>query len=305
MHRASDLVYSRPMQSHLDLGFSADDRVVVVHVDDVGMSSSANAGALAAMAAAATCGSMMVPCPAFGAIAEIARGRSDLDLGVHLTLNAEYESYRWGPVSDRAPGLVSPDGGMWRTTAETVANASVDDVESELRAQIDCALDAGIDVTHIDSHMGTVFDPKFVEVYVRLARDYRIPAFIPRPNRALVESRGYEGNLKRYFELIDQVEADGWPLFDSFNADSLEFEPGTGLEHNTARVRGFGPGLSYLITHCAQGGEELSSITHDWRQRDEEHRVYSDGSMARAMKEQGVHTIGMRPLRDLLRKRLG
>lgn len=293
------------MASHVDLGFGAEDRVVVVHVDDVGMSSAANTGALAAMDAAATCGSIMVPCPAFAEIAEIARDRADLDLGVHLTLNAEYESWRWGPVSERAPGLVSPDGGMWRTSAETVANASLEDVEIELRAQVDRALEAGIDVTHLDSHMGTVFDPKFVEVYVGLARDYRLPAFIPRPHRRLVESRGYEGDLNPYFALIDAAEADGWPIFESFNADSLEFEPGTGLEHNKARVGGLGPGLSYLITHCAQGGDELSSITHDWRQRDEEHRIYSDGSMTRVMQDLGVHTIGMRPLRDLLRKRLG
>ena len=72
------------------LGFEPDDKVLVIHVDDVGMSDAANRGALLAMADAATCGSVMVPCPAFDAIAAIARERSDLDLGVHLTLNAEY-----------------------------------------------------------------------------------------------------------------------------------------------------------------------------------------------------------------------
>lgn len=294
------------MNHHVDLGFAPEDRVVVVHVDDVGMSSPANAGALAAMDGAATCGSIMVPCPGFDEIARVAGERDDLDLGVHLTLNCEYESLRWGPVSERAPGLVSPDGGMWRTTAETVANASVEDVRNELRAQIDRALDAGIDVTHIDSHMGTVFDTKFVDVYVELARDYRLPAFIPRPSRQIMESRGLEGALKHFVELIGRAEDDGWPIFDAFNADSLEFEPGTGVEHNTARVAGFPAGLSYLITHCAQGGDELESITpRDWRQRAEEHRIYSDGSMDRAMREQGVRTLGMRPLRDLLRKRLG
>ena len=292
------------MASHVDLGYAPDDRVVVVHVDDLGMSTSANAGALEALDATATCGSVMVPCPAFDGIAKIARDRADLDLGVHLTLNAEYEDYRWGPVSERAPGLVSPDGGMWRTSAETVAHASADDVEHELRAQIDRALDSGIDVTHIDSHMGTVFDLKFIEVYVRLARDYRLPAFIPRPSQSLIDARGSSGNLKRFVDLIQEVESEGWPIFDSFNADSLEFEPGTGLEHNTARVRGFEPGLAYLITHCAEGGEELESIARDWRQRDEERRIYSDGSMDREIRSQGIHTIGMRPLRDLLRKRL-
>ena len=153
------------------LGFGEQERVVVVHVDDVGMSRAANTGALRAFEGAATCGSVMVPCAAFDEIARIARGRRDLDLGVHLTLNAEYEGHRWGPVRDDVPGLVSPDGGMWRTTAEAVANATPEEVHRELAAQIDRALDAGIDVTHLDSHMGTVMDAKFVEVYAELARD--------------------------------------------------------------------------------------------------------------------------------------
>jgi predicted glycoside hydrolase/deacetylase ChbG (UPF0249 family) len=282
------------------LGFQAGDRVVVVHVDDVGMSSSANEGALRALEGVATCGSIMVPCPAFDEIADIARGRDDLDLGVHLTLNAEYESYRWGPVADGVPGLVSPDGGMWRTTEETVENASPEEVDRELRAQIDRALEAGIDLTHLDSHMGTVFDPKFIEVYVQLARDYRLPAFLPRVDRAVLERVGMVDRLQRYIGVIEGIEQEGFPVFDHFNADSLSFTPGTGAEHNTDRLKGLGEGLSYLITHSARGGPELESIAPDWRQRDEEHRIYSDGTMERVVEELGIHTIGMRPLKDLV-----
>jgi predicted glycoside hydrolase/deacetylase ChbG (UPF0249 family) len=292
------------MSSATDLGFEAESRVVVVHVDDVGMSTAANTGALRALEGAATCGSIMVPCPAFEEIAKIAANRPELDLGVHLTLNAEYEGYRWGPVADDVPGLESPDGGMWRSSDETVEHASAEEVECELRAQIDKALATGIDVTHLDSHMGTCFNPKFIEVYVKLARDYRLPAFIPRVSHAALERAGIPASLERYVALIEGVEADGFPVFDHFNSDSLEFPPGTGEAHNQERVRGFAPGLAYLITHCAEGGEQLESITHDWRQRDEEHRIYSDGTMASFFETEGVNTIGMRPLRDLLHSRL-
>src|SRR5262245_17204500 len=119
------------------LGYDADERVVVVHVDDLGMSHAANAGGLRALAQTATCGSVMVPCPAFEEIAEVARARPELDLGVHLTLNCEYEGYRWGPVCPDARSLVSRDGGMWLTTRETVEHATPEDVERELRAQLD------------------------------------------------------------------------------------------------------------------------------------------------------------------------
>ena len=286
------------------LGFACDDRVLVVHVDDIGMSTPANDGALLALDGAATCGSIMVPCPGFDEIAEIARGRPDLDLGVHLTVNAEYESYRWGPVSDDVPGLVSPDGGMWRSSDETVEKASAEEVERELRAQIDKALEAGIDVTHLDAHMGTVFNPKFVGVYMTLARDYSLPCFLPRVSRDVLERTGMPQSLEHYVKLIEDVESDGFPVFDQFCSDSLDFSPGAGPDHNRERVRKLGSGLSYLITHCARGGPELESITRDWRQRDEEHQIYSDGTMGDFFAAEGVKTIGMRPLREHLREKL-
>ncbi|MCP4005621.1 MAG: ChbG/HpnK family deacetylase [bacterium] len=281
------------------IGMSEQDRVVVIHVDDVGMSPAANSGALVALEAAATCGSIMVPCPGFEEAAKLARDRPDLDLGVHLTLNAEYESYRWGPVHDDVPSLVSPDGGMWRTTAETVEHATAEDVERELRAQIDTALEAGVDATHIDSHMGTVFDVKFAEIYFKLALDYRLPAFVPRVNRDNLPDNLKE-MLADYLDMIDKYESSGMPVFDYFDANSLSFEPGTGVKHNAARLEGLGAGLSYLITHCALGNQELQSITHDWRQRDEERKIYSDGSMAAVLETGGVKPIGMRELRDSL-----
>jgi predicted glycoside hydrolase/deacetylase ChbG (UPF0249 family) len=220
---------------------------------------------------------------------------------VHLTLNCEYEGYRWGPVSRDAPSLSARDGGMWLTTRETVENATADDVERELRAQVDKALAAGIDVTHIDAHMGTAFNLKFVDAYFRIARDYRLPAFVPRVRARDLPANNLPNAIQEYAARIDQAEAEGFPIFDHFDADSLEFEPGMGLAHNTRRLERLGPGLSYLITHCAEGGRELESITRDWRQRDEEHRIYSDGSMGQAFQARGVRRLGMRPLRDVFR----
>ena len=219
-----------------ELGYAPDQRVVVVHVDDLGMSHAANAGGLRALDATATCGSIMVPCPGFEEMARIARERPELDLGVHLTLNCEYEGHRWGPVRGDVPSLRAPDGGMWRTTAETVANAQPEDVDRELRAQIYRALEAGIDVTHIDSHMGTVFDLKFVDIYFRLAHEFKLPAFIPRLRKREARVLNLGSRLADYERRIGAAEAAGFPVFDHFEADSLSFAPGTGLAHNTARV---------------------------------------------------------------------
>ncbi len=276
--------------------------MVVVHVDDIGMCKAANEGALLALAGAATCGSIMVPCPAFAEIAELARTYPDLDLGVHLTLNAEYEDYRWPPVRDDVPGLGSPDGGMWRTVQETTEHATADEVERELRAQIDRALESGIDVTHLDSHMGTVFEVPFVAVYLELAREFELPAFIPRIGRAALERVSDPERVALYATLLEEAESQGFPLFDSFCADSLSFEAGSGHEHNRNRLEGLDSGLNYLITHCAVGNDELQGISPgDWQQRDEERRIYSDGTMAGELEERQMRTIGMRVLRDLMR----
>ena len=283
------------------LGLGERERVVVVHVDDLGMSRAANSGGVAALEGAATCGSIMVPCPGFDEIARIAKARPELDLGVHLTLNCEYAGYRWRPVSAEAPSLVARDGGMWETTRETVEHATAEDAEREMRAQVDRALAAGIDVTHIDAHMGTAFNLKFVDAYFRIASAYRLPAFVPRIRARDLPAHGLPDRIAEYARRIDEAEAAGFPIFDHFDADSLDFPPGSGLAHNQTRLDRLGSGLSYLITHCAQGGSELESITPDWRQRDEERKIYSDGSMRDALVSRGMRTIGMRPLRDLLR----
>ncbi len=268
------------------LGFAAGTTVAVVHADDIGMSHAANVGAFAALdAGPATCGSVMVPCPWFSEAAEMARARPDVDLGVHLTLNSEFDRLRWGPVLGHCPSssLVDETGHLYATARETVKHGSVADVRDELRAQVDAALAAGIDVTHLDSHMGTVFHQKFFEVYLGLGREYRLPLFLPSEAEAL-------GPVP-----------DDFIVFDDFDADSLGFEPGDGAPHNLRRISGLGPGLNYLICHPAQGGDELSAITPTAHQRDFERRFYGGEAGRAALSEAGVETTGMRELRDLLR----
>ncbi|MDH3704466.1 MAG: ChbG/HpnK family deacetylase [Acidimicrobiia bacterium] len=285
------------MSDVTDLGFAADAAVAVVHADDIGMSHAANEGAFEALAhGPATCGSVMVTCPWFTEAAATARAEPGFDLGVHLTLNAEYEGYRWGPVTD-APTLVGADGTLFADPSDTVRHADPDEVHVELRAQIQRALDAGIDVTHIDSHMGTVFSAKFFAIYLELAREFTVPAFLPTGADEPPEDAPT-------LDPMLAMGADGWPLFDSFCADSLGFAPGDGADHNRRRIAGLGPGLSYLICHPAAGGTELDAITPDSAHcRDFERTFYGGQAGRAALADAGVETTGMRALRDLLHRR--
>ena len=278
------------MTSLADLGFGTDvTRAAVVHVDDLGMSHAANSGGFEALTnGPATCGSVMVPCPWFTEAAALAGADPALDIGVHLTLNAEYESYRWGPVLGAAavPTLVDDDGFLPRTVEEVVAAADPDEVDRELRAQIDRALAAGIDVTHLDTHMGTMFHREFFAIYLALARDYRLPVFVFRNPES-----------KRTAEL----EADGFPIFDGFCADSLGFAVGAGAQHNLDRLRNLGLGLNYLICHAARNGTELDAITDDAHARDFERTFFGGESGRQALAAEGIATFGMRRLRDHVR----
>jgi predicted glycoside hydrolase/deacetylase ChbG (UPF0249 family) len=286
------------------LGFRADERVAIVHCDDIGMCHAANQGAFQALRRGpATCGSLMVPCPAFPEAAEVARASPGVDLGVHLTLNAEWPGYRWGPVAGAAavPSLVEADGSFLRTTRETLEHARPEHVERELRAQIECALEAGIDVTHLDAHMGTALLPPLGTIYAALARDYRLPVFAVRPDEAALRAAGVPGAGPFFAALAGELDGAGVPLLDGFDANSLSFTPGQGEAHNLARLRGLRPGVNYLICHPAQGGPELSAICADAHARDFERGFYGGEAGARALEAEGIRTLGMRALRDLMR----
>ena len=287
------------------LGFDATDRIAVVHTDDIGMCHAANVGAFHALRnGPATCGSIMVPCPWFQEAADLAKESPELDLGVHLTLNAEWPHYRWGPVAGRSavPSLLDDQGFLPRTTLETVKSAKPEEVEVELRAQVEMALEAGIDVTHLDSHMGTVFFPPFLESYKKLATEFRVPVFAVRPDPEALAARGLQGATEILNWLVGSLESEGFPIMDGFDTASLDFAEGKGLEHNRARIEGLGKGVNYLICHPARDGEELSHITPDSaHQRDFETGFYGGAEGAQAFEDAGVKRIGMRPLRDLLR----
>ena len=285
------------------LGFAATDRVAVLHADDIGMCHAANEGAFEALErGAVSCGSIMVPCPWFREAADRARANPRLDLGVHLTLNSEWPHYRWGPVAGRArvPSLLDDEGFLPRTTLETVKRARVPEVEIELRAQIEMALAAGLDVTHFDSHMGTVFYPPFVELYVKLARDYRIPVFAVRPEKQALERAGLGAAEPILRRVAEALEAAGFPLLDAVDADSLGFTPGDGEAHTEMRLARLGRGVSYWIIHPAKDGEELRAISPDAHARAFEHGFYGGAAGRAAFERAGVKTVGMRALRELM-----
>jgi predicted glycoside hydrolase/deacetylase ChbG (UPF0249 family) len=286
------------------LGFAADDRVAIVHADDIGMCNAANEGSFDAMAnGVVTCGSIMVPCPWFRAAAERARANPSLDLGVHLTLNSEWPGYRWGPVAsrDEVASLLDDQGCLPRTSLETMRQAKPEHVEIELRAQIETALAAGVDVTHLDSHMGTVLFPPFIDVYAKLAEEFRLPAFVARPDAAVLQKAGLAAFERFLNAAIEKIEARGLPVLDGVDLFSLDFADGEGMAHTERRMKRLGRGLTYWIIHPAKDGDEIRAISPDAHARVFEHEFYGSARGREAFAKAGIRTVGMRPIRDLVR----
>ncbi|MEM9144078.1 MAG: ChbG/HpnK family deacetylase, partial [Bacteroidota bacterium] len=142
------------------LGWPAGKKVIMLHADDIGMCPEANqSGETQLLEGAIQSAAVMIPCPNAEAFIAWAADHPQMDVGVHLTLTSEWKTYRWGTVSpeEEVPGLLDPDKKMWRSVAEVVQNASAEEVEKEIRAQIEQSLAWGYRPDHIDSHMGTLF----------------------------------------------------------------------------------------------------------------------------------------------------
>lgn len=287
------------------LGFTAQDKVVLLHVDDVGLCHAQNRGFFDVIEyGLVTTGSVMVPCPWFPEAATYARRRPDLDLGVHLCLNSEFAALRWRPLlgPDRVPSLVDGDGYFWPSPPETLAHANPDEVRRELRAQIERALASGIDVTHLDSHMGTAMMLELLPIYLELGREFSLPVFLPRPTAALLEELGHPEFVPELDEILVMLERSGVLMVDYAELGSLTFQDRDAEQHYRHAIANLRNGVTHFILHAAQGDDELEALTPDsWQQRDAERRIFSSEAAHRWLEEAGVQRIGYRRLRSLLR----
>lgn len=165
------------------LGWKPGDRVLLIHVDDAGMSHDSDVGVEKSLdAGLATSFSVMMPCPWVPEIVHYIHAHPGVDAGLHLTLTSEWSEYRWGPVAGPTvvPGLVDKEGAMWPSVEETARHASADEIEAEIRAQLARARRMGFNPTHLDSHMGTVFaTPEYIARYIKVGAENHIPIMFP------------------------------------------------------------------------------------------------------------------------------
>lgn len=269
------------------LGYGPDDRLLIVNCDDLGSSHSANVAIDDAMRRGfATSATLMVPCPwAF----EATQRCRDLDVGVHLTLTAEYPGYRWRSLTG-GRSLHDADGFLPATTREVYANADVGEARAECRAQIEQALAWGVAVTHIDSHMGSVqTDPRFYAIYLDLADEFDLP----------MRMAGKSGERALGFPCREPAVARGVVFPDHFISPPWPDLTRPLLERVLSTLR---PGVSEIYLHPVADGPELRAYDLAAAEtRAQDYTNIMDPSFPRMLETASVHTIGFRALRELQR----
>ncbi len=285
------------------LGLANDDRAVIIHADDIGMcQASLTAYSDLVDFGLISAASVMVPCSWFPATAAFCRGNEQVDMGVHVTLTSEWENYRWGPISTRDPasGLLDPAGYFHAGNQAVHEHGDADAVQHEIQAQVQRALQAGIDVTHIDTHMGTVMHPKFLGAFIQTALQHRIPPFMLRKDEDGLRALGLKAAIAALFaQQIQVFEAQGLPLLDTVILMPLD-QPQERLDQVKQTLDKLPAGLTYLIIHPAQDTPELRAIAPDWPARVADYQTFSSEALRAHIQASGITVIGYRALRDLL-----
>jgi len=278
------------------LGYPRDAKLLIIHADDLAAAHSEDSASFDALDRnAVTSASVMIPCPWLGEVADYAKSHPDADLGLHLTLTSEWKTYRWGPVEskDKVPSLLDPSGYFWNgETQPALPHIKAEDVEREIRAQIERAIAVGIHPTHLDSHMGVLFQrPDLFAAYVKVAHEYKLPflaAVRPDVPATLLSSLSDKDIVVDSVVVANpQIAAADWAKFYS------------------AAIRSLKPGLTEIIVHLGHDDAELQAVMVDhpdygsaWRQRD--YNVVTSPEFQRVVEENHVILIKWKDLKKLV-----
>jgi predicted glycoside hydrolase/deacetylase ChbG (UPF0249 family) len=285
-----------PVLRHL--GFAATDRVVVIHADDLGMCQATLLAFVDLLAAGlVSSGSVMVPCPWFPQAAALLRDCPTADVGLHITLTSEWEACRWGPLSTRDPatGLLDQDGCFPRDTKTLRQSIDVAAACTEMQAQVVRARQAGLEFTHLDSHMFAHFEPRLLPPYVALGFAEAVPALV-------VRHWSYsEQDAPQIARWIRQWEDQGMPIFDHVTGSPPASWQDDRLQQAKGLLDAVSPGLTCFLVHAACDTPELRAMAPDWPFRVADHAAFQSAELSNHIRQTGIQVIGYRVLRDAMR----
>jgi len=288
------------------LGFPKNAKVLILHVDDVGMSWDSNQGAITALEkGVATSLSIMMPCPWVPGYVQYLNEHPKVDAGLHLTLTSEWKEYKWGPLAGKSttPGLVDENGALWPSVEDVVMYASADEVETEIRAQLARARSMGFEPTHLDSHMGTLFaSAEFLQRYIKVGIENKIPIMFPGGHNTMIgASNAAPPEMLLQLRQTGKVIWDaGLPVLDDLHNVSYGFKYDKTKHSSDAALQKFAtenyvntikelkPGLTMVIMHCTSPTEVFSHISDSGLVRKGDLLAMTDPAFKKFLQNEGI-----------------
>ncbi|MEL6142161.1 MAG: polysaccharide deacetylase family protein [Bacteroidota bacterium] len=282
------------------LGYSADAKLLIIHADDLGVTHSENQASFHAIKdGSVNSASIMAPTPWLAEVAHYVKDHPDHDFGMHLTLTSEWQWLRWGPVAPRSEvsSLVDENGFFYPDCASLAKYGQPEEVEIELRAQVEQAIRMGINPTHLDSHMGCLFwgRPEYFSAYLKVAREYGIPAMV-----SVEASRATNPEMRAHIQpddlLIDRI----------ITASIPDYEGGMAAFY-TKTLRELQAGVNVLLIHCAYDDRESQGMSYEhpswgshWRQQDTD--FFLSQACLRILEEEDIQLITWREIGKLMKR---
>lgn len=276
------------------LGYPPDAKLLIIHADDLAVAHSVDSASFDALdSGAVTSASIMVPCPWLAEVAEYAKAHADADLGLHLVLNSEWKTYRWGPVEsrDKVSSLLDPAGTLWSSSEQVAKNAKPEEAEREIRAQVERALAVGIHPTHLDTHMGSLMlNPQLIAAYAKVAHENHLPfLFLKIP-----------GMGQPVLSALTEKDV----VLDSIVIANPSVNPAEWEQFYLDTLNHLRPGLTELIVHLGHDDAELKAIMggvpygSEWRQRDLD--AVTSPEFKRALQDNHVVLVKWKDLQRLV-----
>jgi len=298
------------------LGFPKGAKVVILHVDDAGMSYDSNEGAINSITkgVANSC-SVMMPCGWVPGFVHYLKEHPGIDAGLHLTLTSEWKDYRWVPLAgkEKVPGLVDKEGALWGSVDSVVKNATADEVEAEITAQAERAKAMGFTPTHFDSHMGTLFaSPLFFQRYLKLGITYHTPVMVPAGHATIIQQQmnASDALVNMMREAGKQLWNAGLPVLDDLHNTSYDWKLPENMQptdknlqqNKTAfyiqELKKLQPGVTMVIMHCTSPSPIFEKISGSGMVRKSDMLAMMDPELKKFIQKEGIILTTWRELME-------
>jgi len=289
------------------------DKYLIINADDFGMCKAGNIATQQLLeCGGVTSATIMTPCGWALEAVRYAIAHPEFAIGVHLTTTSEWKNYRWRPVADGTPSLRDEEGYMWHESDQFEEHADLEEAKKELRAQIDFVKNLGLEPSHIDNHMGSMYGietgrDELLEEVLKIAAEYNLPFRLPSKFNDNQISNSTFG-IKIPLALVQMVLAQMGELARENNVVILDYL----MAHETKSPQGdsfeqyqeymmnhissIPEGFSEMYIHPAIECDEIKAISNAYRYRVWEHKIFMDPKTRQHIDSCGIKLINYRDL---------